>query len=74
MSSELIVTLCTAGGALGGAFGAWLTVRIQVALHGQRLQDHEKDIDSLVSHKDDHAIQLSEHEVRIGSIERVIHR
>lgn len=70
MSPEIIVMLCSVGGALGGAAGAWVTMRVTVALHGQRLHTLEVEVSSLRHDRHQHASEIQRHEGLIELIMR----
>lgn len=69
MSPEWIIALCALGGAIGGAVGAWATLRVTVAVHGQRLAAIDLEITSLRHDRHEHAKMIQDHEARLGFLE-----
>ena len=70
LEPETIIALCSAGGAAGGALGAWITVRVTVAVHGQRLNTHDKEIGILLDTRNSHTGLLSGLSARVAAMER----
>lgn len=69
MSPEWIIVLCSIGGAFGGALGAWVTMRVTVAIQGQRLGVMESEVASLRHDRHEHAKMMQDHESRLTILE-----
>lgn len=66
MNNQLIIALCALGGAFGGALGAYVTMRVTVALQGQKLRVHDKQIGLLQKDVSRHGERLADMDARIS--------
>ena len=66
----LLIVLCTVGGTLGGAVGAWVSVRVTLAVDSQRITTLEKEVAILRDAKHQHADMIQTHESKFDMLER----
>ncbi len=70
MENSWIIAFCTMGGTLGGAVGAWISVRVTLAVDSQRIKVLEREVEILREAKHEHADMLQSHESKFDMLER----
>lgn len=65
-----IVAACALMSVIGGAIGAWVGASIKLAVLGERVANHQKEIEGLRDSRHQHADMIQAHEAKIDIIGR----